>query len=122
MSPITSCCTRSHTPTSLPTNPHSGSQGASDIIITKAGPGTIAEALICGLPMLLNGYIPCQEEGNIPYVLENQVGAFSQDVREISDKVICWFLVGGLRGAALATWEWQITNITAIVLAAHITT
>ena len=28
---------------------------ACDCIITKAGPGTIAEALICGRPILLNG-------------------------------------------------------------------
>ena len=46
---------------------------ASDVIITKAGPGTIAESFICGLPVLLNGYIPGQEEGNIDYVLEHKV-------------------------------------------------
>ena len=46
---------------------------ASDMIITKAGPGTIAESLICGLPVLLNGFIPCQEEGNVTYVLDNKV-------------------------------------------------
>lgn len=34
--------------------------GACDAIITKAGPGTIAEALIAGLPILLNGNVPCQ--------------------------------------------------------------
>jgi hypothetical protein len=44
-----------------------------DVIITKAGPGTISEALICGLPMVLNAFVPCQEEGNIPYVTENKV-------------------------------------------------
>ena len=44
---------------------------ACDCVITKAGPGTIAEALICGMPILLNGYIPCQEEGNVSFVLEN---------------------------------------------------
>lgn len=33
---------------------------ACDAIVTKAGPGTIAEALICGLPLILNGFIPCQ--------------------------------------------------------------
>ncbi|KAJ9507480.1 hypothetical protein QJQ45_006494 [Haematococcus lacustris] len=33
---------------------------ACDCIITKAGPGTIAEALISGLPILLNGNVPCQ--------------------------------------------------------------
>ncbi len=35
-------------------------QAASDVIVTKAGPGTIAEALISGLPILLNGNVPCQ--------------------------------------------------------------
>ena len=34
--------------------------GACDTVVTKAGPGTIAEALIAGLPILLNGNIPCQ--------------------------------------------------------------
>ncbi len=33
---------------------------ACNVIVTKAGPGTIAEALICGLPIVLNGFIPCQ--------------------------------------------------------------
>jgi len=33
---------------------------ACDAIVTKAGPGTIAEAMICGTPILLNGYIPGQ--------------------------------------------------------------
>jgi len=28
---------------------------ACDCVITKAGPGTIAEALTCGLPIILNG-------------------------------------------------------------------
>lgn len=47
--------------------------GACDAIVTKAGPGTIAESLISGLPMVLNGFIPCQEAGNVPFVLDNQV-------------------------------------------------
>nr|GEY81585.1 monogalactosyldiacylglycerol synthase type C [Tanacetum cinerariifolium] len=52
--------------------------GACDCIITKAGPGTIAEALIRGLPIILNDYIPGQyfilnqqENGNVPYVVGN---------------------------------------------------
>lgn len=47
---------------------------ACDMIISKAGPGTIAESFICGLPVLLNGFVPCQEEGNVPFVLKHQVG------------------------------------------------
>lgn len=46
---------------------------ACDTIVTKAGPGTIAESLICGLPVLLNGFVPCQEAGNVPFVIDNQV-------------------------------------------------
>ncbi|KAK1290358.1 hypothetical protein QJS10_CPB18g00339 [Acorus calamus] len=34
--------------------------GACDCIITKAGPGTIAEAMIRGLPIILNGFIAGQ--------------------------------------------------------------
>ncbi|KAK6116972.1 hypothetical protein DH2020_049347 [Rehmannia glutinosa] len=51
--------------------------GACDCIITKAGPGTIAEAMIRGLPIILNGYIAGQEAGNVPYVVQNGCGKFS---------------------------------------------
>ena len=34
--------------------------GAADLIVTKAGPGTIAEAAIRGLPVLLSAYLPGQ--------------------------------------------------------------
>ena len=57
--------------------------GACDIIITKAGPGTISEALICGLPLVLNAYVPCQEEGNIPYVTDNGVGVFETKPKKV---------------------------------------
>ena len=48
---------------------------ASDILITKAGPGTISEAFIAGLPMILYSKMPGQEDGNIGYV-ENQGAGF----------------------------------------------
>ena len=60
---------------------------ACDMIITKAGPGTIAEAYICGLPVLLNAFVPCQEEGNIEYVVRNQTGIFSKDPQTIAATV-----------------------------------
>jgi len=73
---------------------------ACDCVITKAGPGTIAEALTCGLPIILNGCIPCQEEGNIPYVLENGVGVYSENPEEIAETVAQWF--GPLRSKLVA--------------------
>lgn len=65
--------------------------GACDCIITKAGPGTIAEAMIRGLPIILNGYIAGQEVGNVPYVVENGCGKFSKMPKEIANIVSQWF-------------------------------
>ncbi|KAL6770016.1 MGD1 [Auxenochlorella protothecoides x Auxenochlorella symbiontica] len=75
---------------------------ASDIMITKAGPGTISEALICGLPMILNAYIPCQEEANIPYVVENEVGLFERNPHKVALIVKGWLgdQAGQLRAMA----------------------
>ncbi|ERN07082.1 probable monogalactosyldiacylglycerol synthase, chloroplastic [Amborella trichopoda] len=65
--------------------------GACDCIITKAGPGTIAEAMIRGLPIILNDYIAGQEAGNVPYVVENGAGKFSKSPKEIANIVAQWF-------------------------------
>lgn len=65
--------------------------GACDCIITKAGPGTIAEAVIRGLPIILNDYIAGQEAGNVPYVIENGCGKFSKSPKNIANIVAQWF-------------------------------
>uniref|UniRef100_A0A6N2KM87 monogalactosyldiacylglycerol synthase n=1 Tax=Salix viminalis TaxID=40686 RepID=A0A6N2KM87_SALVM len=65
--------------------------GACDCIITKAGPGTIAEAMIRGLPIILNDYIAGQEVGNVPFVVENGCGKFSKSPKEIAKIVAEWF-------------------------------
>ena len=77
---------------------------ASDCIITKAGPGTIAESLACGLPIMLNNFIPCQEAGNIPWVIDNKVGDYSNEPEEVASTVLKWFDKGlkQMRRRALA--------------------
>jgi 1,2-diacylglycerol 3-beta-galactosyltransferase len=50
--------------------------GAADILVTKAGPGTIAEAFIAGLPILIYDAVPGQEEGNVDYVVNRGAGAW----------------------------------------------
>jgi 1,2-diacylglycerol 3-beta-galactosyltransferase len=64
---------------------------ASDCVITKAGPGTIAEALACGLPIMLSGYLLGQEEGNVAYVLKHRVGAYADDPQRVAATVGRWF-------------------------------
>ncbi|KAF5936357.1 hypothetical protein HYC85_027486 [Camellia sinensis] len=67
-------------------------------IPVQAGPGTIAEAMIRGLPIILNDYIAGQEAGNVPYVVENGFGKFSKSPKEIANIVAQWF---GPRGDEL---------------------
>ena len=47
---------------------------AADVVVTKAGPSTVMEALNCGRPLLLSGAIPGQEEGNVRMVVEGGAG------------------------------------------------
>lgn len=63
---------------------------ASDLIVSKAGPGTIAEALIRGLPIVLSGFLPGQEAPNVAYVTDAGVGAFSRDPSTIAEIVDDW--------------------------------
>ncbi len=64
--------------------------GAADVLITKAGPGTISEAFVAGLPIIVFGYIPWQEWGNVTYVQEHRAGAYSQTPQEIAELVLRW--------------------------------
>jgi len=50
---------------------------AADILVTKAGPGTISEALNASLPMILYSHLPGQEDGNITYVTEEGAGIYA---------------------------------------------
>jgi 1,2-diacylglycerol 3-beta-galactosyltransferase len=63
---------------------------ASDVLVSKAGPGTIAEALIRGLPIVLSGFLPGQEAPNVQYVTDAGVGAFSRDPAVIAATVLQW--------------------------------
>jgi 1,2-diacylglycerol 3-beta-galactosyltransferase len=60
---------------------------ASDLVVTKAGPGTITEALCAGLPMLLTWYIPGQERGNLEWVVDIGAGRYVPRTRELIDAI-----------------------------------
>ena len=59
-------------------------RGGPSCIVTKAGPGTIAEACCCGLPIMLSGYLPGQESGNVGHVVDGGFGAYSSDPSELA--------------------------------------
>lgn len=61
-----------------------------DVLVTKAGPATISEACMAGLPMILYDAIPGQETGNVDYVVENNAGIFTPSAREVADALASW--------------------------------
>jgi 1,2-diacylglycerol 3-beta-galactosyltransferase len=64
--------------------------GAADAIITKAGPGTISEAFIAGLPIILYNRLPGQEEGNVAYVVEKGAGVWAPQPELVTETLKNW--------------------------------
>src|SRR5579871_5891056 len=47
---------------------------AVDLLVTKAGPGTLAEANAAQLPVIVYDFVPGQERGNVDFVRHNGLG------------------------------------------------
>eukprot|EP00559_Dactyliosolen_fragilissimus_P005034 CAMPEP_0184867940 /NCGR_PEP_ID=MMETSP0580-20130426/28427_1 /TAXON_ID=1118495 /ORGANISM="Dactyliosolen fragilissimus" /LENGTH=602 /DNA_ID=CAMNT_0027368491 /DNA_START=56 /DNA_END=1861 /DNA_ORIENTATION=+ len=63
---------------------------AADVLVSKAGPGTIAEAAAVGLPVMVTSYLPGQEAGNVDIVLDGEFGDFCTEPNEIANVLSCW--------------------------------
>jgi 1,2-diacylglycerol 3-beta-galactosyltransferase len=63
---------------------------AADILVTKAGPGTISESLNAGLPIILYSRLPGQEDGNVDYVISEGVGVWAPKTSYIIDALQAW--------------------------------
>jgi 1,2-diacylglycerol 3-beta-galactosyltransferase len=60
---------------------------ASDVVVTKAGPGTLMEALVMRRPVVITEAVGMQERGNITFVIDRGLGAHSRHVRDIVQSV-----------------------------------
>jgi len=69
---------------------------AADVLVTKAGPGTIAEAAAVGLPVMMTSFLPGQEAGNVDVVLESKFGEYNNKPTEIGEIVTSWLLDAAL--------------------------
>ncbi|MBK9006529.1 MAG: glycosyltransferase [Anaerolineae bacterium] len=63
---------------------------ASDFIVTKAGPGTIAEALNAELPIILYSKLPGQEDGNVTFVEEEGAGVWAPKPQDVVRALTRW--------------------------------
>ena len=63
---------------------------AADVILTKAGPGTISEAFIAGLPIILYSKMPGQEDGNVDYVIDHGAGVWAPEPELVAATLRYW--------------------------------
>jgi 1,2-diacylglycerol 3-beta-galactosyltransferase len=63
---------------------------AADVLVTKAGPGTIAESLNAHLPIILYAKLPGQEDGNVTFVVEEKVGVWAPQPKRVVQALSGW--------------------------------
>ena len=61
----------------------SGLMRSADVLVTKAGGLTLAEAFCCGVPVVIHDVLPGQEAGNLAYVLKHGAAAYAATPLEL---------------------------------------
>jgi processive 1,2-diacylglycerol beta-glucosyltransferase len=64
-----------------------GLLGAANLVVSKPGGLTTAEALACGVPLIVVNPIPGQESRNADYLLENGAGLKANAIAALPGKV-----------------------------------
>jgi 1,2-diacylglycerol 3-beta-galactosyltransferase len=75
---------------------------AADLVVTKAGPGAIAESLATGVPVVLTGYLPGQETANVRFVTEAGFGLYAPRRDELREAVEQLLSDSGKEATAMA--------------------
>jgi 1,2-diacylglycerol 3-beta-galactosyltransferase len=65
---------------------------ASDVLVTKAGPGTIAEAFNAHLPIILFAKLPGQEDGNVTYTVDEGAGVWAPTPQRVVSALRQWVI------------------------------
>jgi len=74
---------------------------AADLLVTKAGPSTVSEALVMGLPMVLSGALPGQEHPNVDYIVQSGAGVWAPTPSKVTHAV-CRLVTNPQRLAEMA--------------------
>jgi 1,2-diacylglycerol 3-beta-galactosyltransferase len=87
---------------------------AADLLITKAGPATITEAALLGLPMVLSGAIKYQESPNVDYVVSQGAGIDAPGPKRTAEAVESLLAGGGSALRKLAAGAKKLAQPDAI--------
>jgi len=60
---------------------------AADLLVTKAGPGSLAEANVAQVPVVVYDYVPGQERGNVDFVRHNGIGVVALTTSQVVSAV-----------------------------------
>lgn len=63
---------------------------AANVLVTKAGPGTISEAFIAGLPIIIYSRLPGQEDGNVFYTVNHKAGVWAPHPERVVAAIREW--------------------------------
>jgi 1,2-diacylglycerol 3-beta-galactosyltransferase len=63
---------------------------AASILLTKAGPGTISEAICSGLPVILYSRLDGSEDGNVRYLVDHGAGMWAPRADLVVANVLRW--------------------------------
>lgn len=64
-----------------------GLMRACDLLVTKAGGVTLAEAFCCGVPVVVHDVLPGQETGNLEYMLQHEAVRYAPDPCALAESV-----------------------------------
>jgi 1,2-diacylglycerol 3-beta-galactosyltransferase len=60
---------------------------AADLVVTKAGPGTLMESLVMRRPVLVTQAVGLQEHGNIDFVVGRNLGRFCPGIPQVVEAI-----------------------------------
>jgi 1,2-diacylglycerol 3-beta-galactosyltransferase len=75
---------------------------ASDLVVGKAGPGTISESLASHVPLILTSYLHGQESANVGYVCAHHLGMYVPNAPQLEPAVQSLLAHDGARLAYMA--------------------
>lgn len=58
-----------------------------DIVVTKAGPGTIVEAATLRKPLIITSWVGLQEKDNINFVTDNNLGIYEPEIKKLPQAI-----------------------------------
>ncbi|MBV9126256.1 MAG: glycosyltransferase, partial [Planctomycetes bacterium] len=81
---------------------------AADVLVSKAGPGTIMEGMLSGLPLILMGKVPGQEDGNVHYITQKEIGIWEPNPQRAALQLRAWLEPGNPALAAMSARARQL--------------